>query len=191
MWQRESEFWIQHRKTRAQQEWAAQGNLLASGNVGYHGVARSLAPRSRNGEHHSHGHGFFCLGFSGIEIPEVAVVRHAERDGFGGVDGTAAANGKEKVIFLATHHCDTFAHQTIFGIRLDAAQFAKAESGFGERFFNTGEKAASDNRTLSVNDQHFFAPYRSAKSPVCCSVSFPNTKWVGLQNSKLSIRLFF
>lgn len=100
---------------------------------------KPLAPRSRNGEHHSHGHGLFSLGFSSIEIPKVAIVWHAERDGFGGVDGTAAANGGRKSYFSRRTIAMPSRTRPSSGFGLTPPSSPSRVEDFGERFFNTGE----------------------------------------------------
>lgn len=60
----------------------------------------------------------FFNGLSAVEIPEIAVIYGACRDGFGGIDRTAAAYGKDKVDLFFSAQLDAFIDQTASGVGL-------------------------------------------------------------------------
>ena len=85
------------------------------------GIGAAFASCCGNGEDRTHGK---CLldRFSAVEIPEITVIKRSRRNGLGGIDGTASADGQHKVHAFLPAELDPFIHKTAPGIRLHTSQ---------------------------------------------------------------------
>ena len=80
----------------------------------------AFAAGGGDGQHRANRKRMFNFGFSGEEIPEIAVIGDAHADGLGGVDDAAAADGQQEICPLCPSELDTFIHLAAAGIGLNA-----------------------------------------------------------------------
>lgn len=109
-------------KARPQYAVGAEAYLVQAFAAGDDGIAAALAAGAGDGEHHTHGQGFLYDGLSGEEVPEIAFVGNACRDGFGGVYDRAAAHGEQAVDVAVASELYSLVHERVDGIGLDSAQ---------------------------------------------------------------------
>ena len=79
----------------------------------------AFAASSGDGQHRADRQGVFNFGFSGEEIPEIAVIGDAHADGLGGVDDAAAADGQQEIYPLCPGKINAFIHLATAGIGLN------------------------------------------------------------------------
>ncbi len=109
-------------KARPQYAVGAEAYLVQAFAAGDDGIAAALAAGAGDGEHHTHGQGFLYDGLAGEEVPEVAFVRNACRDGLGGIYDGAAAHGQQAVDVAVASELYSLVHKRVDGIGLDSAQ---------------------------------------------------------------------
>jgi hypothetical protein len=71
----------------------------------------------------------FDDGLPRIEIPDITLIRNADRDGLARIDDTSAADGKDSGDALGTAELDALPDGGQGGIRLDTAEFRKIHAG--------------------------------------------------------------
>ena len=84
-------------------------------------VRTAFAAGGRNRQHRADGERFFNI-FSAVEIPKIAVIDRSGGNGFGRVDGAAAAHGQNKIDLFFPAQFDSFIDQAAAGIGFHAAE---------------------------------------------------------------------
>ena len=115
--------------------------LLARVLVGDDGVRAALAPRGRDGEDGADRKGVRRLR-AGVEIPDVAVILDAHRDGLGGVDDATAADGEDETDALLPAELYALLDEAEARVGLDAGELgdgdARVLQGFPDRIVEAG-----------------------------------------------------
>ena len=149
--QREGERGVEQGEFRAEQP-RGGAELAVFRIVADNARSRGLRPRGGNGEHARDGQ----AGRNGLllreEIPGVAVVFHAEGDGFGGVDDRAATHGQKPVDRFGTCGGHGVAYPADFGVGPHAALLHVRDAGFVERSLHGVEQPRAHDRPLAVRD---------------------------------------
>ena len=114
---------IDYCEARPQDAVGAQRKFHGRIAFGYHAVSGAFASAAGDGEHNAYGKCLLDLALAGEKVPEVAGIRYAGGDGFGGVNHAASADGYKSVDILGPSQADSFVDKCIGGVGLHSTQF--------------------------------------------------------------------
>ena len=134
-------------------EFSGQTALEAAVDLRDDGGIAALAAGSRNGQHAAVRQSGDGLGLAAVEIPEIAVIRHAVGDGLCGIDCAAAAHGQQEVEIVLAAQADALIDKVAARIGLDAAELTVKNARSLKRGLNLIKQAAALNAAAAVDDQ--------------------------------------
>ena len=114
---------------------------------------RGFRTGGRDGEHRGHGQGGSDLRLLAEEIPDVALVRNAERDGLRRIDDAAASDGEHDVDLGFPRDADSLAHECDLGVRARSALLDHGDARRSELRAHAVEDAGPFGRTAAVHDE--------------------------------------
>jgi len=156
MRQGETELGIEDAEDRTEQ--GRGGGIFPGGFfVGDHRIRAALAARGGNGQDGPEGHRLLAAGFAGVEIPDLALVRDAHGDGFGGIDGTPAPDREDEIDLLFSRQLDALVDQREARIGFHSAQFDELDARLFKGCRHLIVNAGPLDALSAVMEQHLAA----------------------------------
>ena len=121
------------------------------------GHRRGFAAGGGNSQNGSHGQGGGREGFAVEEVPEVAVIGNAQRDGFGRVDDAAASDGENEVHVFFPAQVDAVGDESASRVGTHAAQGDGGNARSFQRAGDAVDESGFDGGCAAVMDQDFGA----------------------------------
>ena len=150
--QGERQLRIHDREARAM-ELGGQAALEVAFNQGDDGGVAALAAGGGDGQHAAVRQRGLNLRLAAVEIPEIAVIRHAVGDGLCGINRAAAAHGQQEIEVVFAAEADAFVDKVAARIGLDAAELAVGDARRLKGSLDLIKQAAALHAAAAVNDQ--------------------------------------